>query len=225
MAVSATYPKLSGDWLRHELDPRLYRKQVTILAATGNLKTGSVLGAVDVAGATSAAKAGGNTGGGTLTVDVTTPVLVGAKAGVYTVRNVGVVANAGQFEVKDPDGAVLGVYAIGGAAFANQIKFAMADVGTDFALGDGFDITVAAGSKKWVWYNPTVANGAQTPDGILLHAVDASGGSDVQAVVVTGHAEIVAQNLDWHTSVDDAPKKAAGLVLLEKLGFVARQLA
>lgn len=225
MSVSATYPKLSGDWLRHELDARLNREGVTILAATGNLKTGSVLAKALVAGATSAAKAGGNTGGGTLTLDAVTPVLAGAKPGVYTVRNVGVVANAGQFLVRDPDGIDLGVYAIGGPAFANGIKFAMADVGTDFALGDGFDITVAAGSTKWVWYDPTAVNGAAVPAGILLHGVDASGGSDVEAVVVTGHAEIVAQALDWGPAVNDANKKAAGVALLAKLGFRARHLA
>lgn len=225
MAVVSNYPKLSGDWLRHELDPRLNREAVKILAATGNLITGSVLAKVLVAGATSAAKAGGNTGGGTLTVDGATPVLAGAKPGVYTVRNIGVIANAGQFLVRDPDGIDIGVYAIGGPAFANQIKFAMADVGTDFALGDGFDITVAVGSSKWVWYDPTAVNGAAAPGGILLHGVDASGVSDVDGVVVTGHAEIVGLNLTWGPAVDDANKKAAGLALLAKFGFKARAIA
>jgi len=224
MAVVSNFPKLSSEWLVHELDSRMHRKQGTILAATGNLPTGAVLGKITVAGASSAAKSGGNTGGGSLTLDVTTPVLADAKAGVYTVRCVGLVANGGLFEVRDPDGVVLGSYTIGGAAFAKHIKFAMADSGTDFALGDGFDITIAAGSGKLAYYDPTAVNGAATPYGILLDARDVSGGSDVAGVVVTGNAEIIALGLTWGAAVDDAPKKAAGLVLLEKLGFIGRQL-
>jgi hypothetical protein len=224
MAVVSTYPKLSGDWLRHEKDARLNRKQVTILSGTGNLVTGAVLGKITVAGASSAAKAGGNTGGGTLTPDVTTPVLKDAKPGVYAVRCIGLVANGGLFSVTDPDGVVIGTYTIGGPAFAKHIKFAMADVGTDFAVGDGFDVTVAAGSGKVAYYDPTAVNGCATPFGILLDGRDAST-ADAPAVVVTGEAEIVALNLTWGAAVDDGDKKATGLALLAKLGFQARQLA
>jgi len=50
MAVVATYPNLSSDWLRHELDSLLYREEVTILAGAGNLKTGAVLGKITASG-------------------------------------------------------------------------------------------------------------------------------------------------------------------------------
>lgn len=93
--------------------------------------------------AASAAKSGGNTGGGTLTLDGTTPVLAGAKPGVYTVRCVALKTDGGQFIVVDPDGISLG-QAIVGTTFSNKIKFALADSGTDFAIGDGFDVTVTA---------------------------------------------------------------------------------
>lgn len=46
MALLATYPTLSQDWLKHELDPRLFRKQITIAAGTGDVITGTVLGVV-----------------------------------------------------------------------------------------------------------------------------------------------------------------------------------
>ncbi|MGE0022103.1 MAG: head decoration protein [Hyphomicrobium sp.] len=225
MAVVSNYPKLSADWLRHEKDARLHRKQVTILAATGNLATGAVLGQILAGAATSAAKAGGNTGGGSLTLDATTPKLVGVKAGVYKVRAIGLAANGGIFSVHDPDEIYIGNYTIGGPDFANQIKFAMADSGTDFAVGDGFDITVAAGSGKWAYYDPTAVNGCAVPRGILLDARDVSGGADVAGVVVTGEAEIVAIGLAWGAAVDDADKKSAGVALLAKLGFQTRQLS
>ncbi len=216
MPLTATYPRLSSEWLKHELDPQFGRAAITLLAASGNLVTGTVLAKITKGAATSAAKAGGNTGGGSLTLDVTTPVLAGSNPGVYTVRCAAVIANGGMFEVRDPNGVQLGVYNIGGAAFANQIKFAMADSGTDFALGDGFDITIAAGSGKWKKHIAGAVNGTEVAAGILLDATDASGAADVKAVAVIADARVTAEFLTWDTSVDDAPKKAAALAQLLK---------
>lgn len=46
MAVVANYPRLSGDWLRHELDPRLYRKSGSVVSGAGKLITGTVVGII-----------------------------------------------------------------------------------------------------------------------------------------------------------------------------------
>lgn len=221
----STFPKLRQDWLKHEHDSKLYRREVTILAAAGDLITGTVMGKITLGAASSAAKSGGNTGGGSLTLDVTTPILAGAKPGVYTVRCVTVVANGGVFEVRDPSGAQIGLYSIGGAAFASQIKFAMADSGTDFALGDGFDITIAAGSGKWKKHVAGAVNGTEVAAGILLDGRDVSGGSDVKGVIVDGPAEVVSLELTWDSSVDDSTKKNAALAQLALLGIVTRRLA
>lgn len=219
MPIGQTYTmgKFAHEWLKHELSSELGRKVETLLSGVGNLKTGSVLGKVTVAGASSAAKAGGNTGGGSLTLDGA-PVLAGAKAGVYKVRCVNLVANAGLFSVTDPDGVLLGMYQSGAAAFEKHIKFVMADVGTDFAVGDGFDITVAAGSGKLVWYDPNAVNGAADPYGILLNAADAAS-ADQKCVVITRDAVINPLALTWGAAVDDAGKKSAGLVKLAKFGI------
>jgi len=109
----------------------VYRSAAGALAATQGVAT-----------ATPAAKSGGNTGGGTITMDITTPVGAGAKEGVYTVRCIAAASNSGTFRVLDPDGFNLGDIAVGGT-FDNDIKFVIADVGTDFIVGDGFDVTVA----------------------------------------------------------------------------------
>src|SRR5581483_1841128 len=124
------------------------REVVTIVSGAGVLDVGTVLGKITKGAASSAAKAGGNTGGGTLTLDPTTPILAGAKPGVYKVRCVGLVANGGVFSVVDADGIQIGTAYVG-VTFANQIKFALADSGTDFAVDDGFDVTIAVGSGKW----------------------------------------------------------------------------
>lgn len=50
MPVTATYPRLGHDWLKHELDPRLFRETVTVVSGAGNLATGSVLGIITASG-------------------------------------------------------------------------------------------------------------------------------------------------------------------------------
>lgn len=261
----------------------LINKGVTLLAGQGTLKRGSVIGIITVGAATAAAKTGGNTGNGTLTMDGTTPILSGAQSGVYSVRCVGVVptatgtptaaaksggntgngtitmdattprlsnaipgvytvrcitanTNAATFELRDPngnqiqdvalsgagataafatqvkfvitdgttdfavgdgfditvakedletfrvtapDGDVIGEVAAGGT-FSNQIKFAVADGTTDFVIGDGFDITVAVGSKKGKLCNRTAVDGSQIADCVL--AADTDTTADALAV-------------------------------------------
>lgn len=92
-----------------------------------------------------AGAAGANTGNGTITLDATTPILAGAKVGVYSIKCIAAAADGGTFRVSDPDGYVLGdiVMATGAGAFANDIKFALADGSSDFIVGDGFKVTVA----------------------------------------------------------------------------------
>lgn len=104
---------------------------------------GFVTAGVGVLEAASAAKAGGNTGNGTLTLDAVTPVLAGAKEGVYTVRLTAAAANGGTWTVEDPDGNVIGEVNVG-QTFSDDVKFTTADGGVDFIVGDGFDITVSA---------------------------------------------------------------------------------
>lgn len=118
--------------------------EAQVYVRVANASSGKPIGGIEAAletAAVSAAKAGGNTGNGTNTLDVTTPVLANAQVGVYTIRCVTAAANSGTFEVKDPKGQSLGQYVVG-ATFADQIKFVIADGATDFIVGDGFDVTV-----------------------------------------------------------------------------------
>jgi hypothetical protein len=157
-------------------------RAITLLSGQ-NLTRGAVLGRISVGSATSAAKAGGNTGNGTLTMDVATPVRNGAKVGVYQVRFTVAAANNGTFIVRDPDGNQIGtvVMAGGTGAFDDDIRFAIADGASDFIVGDGFDITVAAGSGKYVLSVAAATDGSQVPDLILAEATNASAG-DVATV-------------------------------------------
>jgi hypothetical protein len=165
----------------------LMSRQITLVSGENRIR-GSVLGKVASGAASSAAKSGGNTGTGTLTMDVSTPVRAGAKPGVYQVRFIAAATNNGTFRVTDPDGFVLGdvVMAAGAGAFDNDLKFAVADGGTDFIVGDGFDITVAAGSGKFKLSAAAAVDGSAVPGCILAEDCDASAGDKVTVAYFGG---------------------------------------
>lgn len=162
-------------------------RKITLLSGQNCIR-GTLLGKISGGAATSAAKAGGNTGDGTLTPDVTTPVRAGAKVGVYTVRFTAAATDNGTFRVTDPDGFALGdvVMAGGAGAFDNDVKFAVADGATDFIVGDGFDITVAAGSSKYIKSLSAAVDGSQAPAVLLSEDCDASAGDKVTVAYFKG---------------------------------------
>lgn len=180
---------------------------------------GLVVGKIAVGAATPAAKSGGNTGNGVLTMDATTPVLAGAKPGVYMLRVVSAASNGGTFRVTDPEGFVLGEVAVG-STFSNDIKFSVADGSSDFIVGDGFDVTVAVGSGKYAPLTLTGNNGSEKAAAILLENVDASA-ADKRVVLLARHAEVVLQSLVWPVGITTEQKNAA-LAALETKGIVAR---
>lgn len=131
---------------------------------------------------TRAAKAGGNTGGGTLTlaspaygasveagvyqvrciggtyagvgalragaggdgsIAMASPSTgVGAVEGVYTATCIIEASNGGTFLIEDPNGVTIGAVAVG-EAYDGQIKFTISDGSADFEIGDVFEITVS----------------------------------------------------------------------------------
>lgn len=172
--------------------PLVTGEQVTLISGAGALLRGTILGRITAGAATSAVKASGaNTGNGTFVIDVTTPTLAGAVPGIYTLRCIEAVVNGGKFELKSPTGQSLGVYIIpAGAgnniAIANQIKGVLTDAATDFIVGDGFDITVPAGSGKMKPAVKTALDGSAVPVAILTDDVDATAADKKCGVYLTG---------------------------------------
>lgn len=217
--VTATEPQHRAEHIVGPIDINHSNEQRTV-ASGQNLVAAHVVGAIEARSATSAAKAGGNTGNGTLTLDATTPVRTGAKAGVYRVRLITTATDGGTFRVEDPDGLVIGDVAVG-ATFDDDVKFATADGSTDFALGDGFDITVpAVGQGKLKEYNPANTDGSEKVHGVLWDAVDASAADAPGVATVRGPVNMVAANLKWFSGATTA-QKAVALAELKALGIVA----
>ena len=193
-------------------------KAITIASGAGLLTKGTVLGKITKGAASSAEIAAGNTGDGTLTLDETTPILAGAKAGVYKARVIraalaqvgttpAVPAQKALVELKDPDGNVLEVFDLptsAGITISNHIKFAMVEGSTPFELGDGFDITIAAGSGKYAAYNASAINGTEKAVLILGENADDATSADVKAIAyVSGHFNTAAlTGLDAAARVD-----------------------
>jgi len=127
-----------------------------------SLVRGTVLGQVKTSTPTTGVIAG--TGNGTMTA-----VSGGAKTkrGNYVATCIEVVAHGGIFEVKNPDGIILGqVSILGGAGgtgvfTSDEINFTLTDGATDFAAGDTGTIAVADGVPATVVVTGT-GNGTLT---------------------------------------------------------------
>lgn len=174
----------------------------TVSISAGTLVRGTVLGRKTAATASAAATAG-NTGNGVFTLDGTTPILGDAQDGIYLVTCTAVATNSGTFRVTDPHGDVLGDVVVG-STFANQIKFAIADGGADFIVGDSFKVTVSLTAGSYVAAVKTATDGSQHPCAILADAADASGGSVNAPVYLMGEFNSSAITLDASFSVAEA---------------------
>lgn len=177
-------PSLTRKIIRSGLMPSV--TEPGVLVTGQNLTAGSVLGAMTIDPTAVVVVIGaGNTGNGVFTEDAVTPVLAGAKVGIYNVTNIQVIANAGLFQVTDPDGVVIGLYNVG-ETFENQIKFAIADGATDFVVGDTFSVEVSAGSGKLKLVNSANIDGSAIPYGILVDDTDATDSDQPIETYLTG---------------------------------------
>lgn len=197
-----------------------HNDSITVLSGQ-NLVAGAVIGAVPAGTSASAAKSGGNTGDGTFVLDATTPILPRAKEGVYTLRCITAATNGGVFRLEDPDGIVLGDFTITGGAggtvtVSEQIKGVITDGATDFAVGDGFDITISALTEKIAEYDPAGTNGSQIVRGILYDAVDATSADTAGVIVARGPLIVNANDLTWKSGMTTAQKTTAKAALLTR---------
>lgn len=222
--TALTEGRHTGEGILSEARGHRSRDNITIASGAGIIAPMTVLGMVS-AGAAVAAAGGGNTGNGTLVMDVTTPVLSGVQPGVYRLT----FATLTTVELADPNGDAIDVIAIGGAegnavTVANQIKAALTQGATPFAIGDTFTVTVAAGSGEYV-PSPNAADpdypGAEVACAICIYGGDATSAA-VEVAGLTGDAEVVAGCLSYDASVDDAGKKAAKVEQLRAAGIKAR---
>lgn len=211
MGIVLTEGAHTAEHLVSEANGTRSREIITVLSGQ-NLSRGAVLGRITAGAATAAAKAGGNTGNGTISAITR---LAGAKTGVYTVRFTAATA----FNVEDPNGDVIGSGATG-AAFSDDVSFTITAGGNAFVAGDGFDITVAEGSGKYKALDTAATDGSQIAAGVLYAAVDATS-ADQKGVANVRDTEVNAGLLVWPSGISN-PNKAAALAALAAIGIIAR---
>lgn len=168
--------------------------------------------------ATSAsAVAGTNTGNGTMGAIA---VSNAAKSGDYVLKVTKAATNAGDFQVTDPDGHVVGLGTVAVAFSGGGLAFTLADGSTDFAVGDTFVITVAAGSGNYAMHDPSGIDGREDAVAILFDAVDATL-VNKPGVSIERMAEVNGDEITWKTGIS-ADDKAAGIESLKALSVIVR---
>jgi hypothetical protein len=210
-----------GDWLKWETENHYSREAVTVLAGSGAdrvLTTGMVLGRVTKGAATGAAVAG-NTGNGTITAAPT--VGVAAKPGVYRLVCIEPATDAGKFSVEDPDGVLIGIATVA-VEFTTHLTFTIADGSTDFAAGDAFTITVAAGSGKVKQIDFAATDGSDAASGLLLLDTTAPDGADKSGVAIVRNAIVSDNGITWPAGATTNQKNAA-IAQLKAAGILVRQ--
>jgi hypothetical protein len=210
-----------GDWLKYEWENQYSREAVTVLAGSGAVRallSGMVLGRITKGAATGAAVAG-NTGNGTITAAPT--VGAAAKPGVYQLVCIEPATNAGKFTVEDPDGILIGVATVG-VAFTTHLTFTIADGSTDFASGDAFTITVAAGSGKVKQIDFAAADGGDIASSVLLIDATAPDAVDKAAVAIVRNAIVSDNGITWPAGATTNQKNAA-IAQLKNAGILVRQ--
>jgi len=176
-----------------------------------------VLGQITKATTATPAAVAGNTGDGTIG---TVTIGAGAKAGVYKVTCVEPAMDAGEFIVEDPDGVNVGVATVASEFTGGGLTFTVADGATDFASGDAFTITIAAGSGKYKEYNPANTDGSESAVAVLLDAVDATG-ADKDGVAIARDAEVKSGALEWFSGATSNQKTTGEGELKANAGIIA----
>lgn len=182
---------------------KLVTQPITILSGQGVVKRGTVMGQQTSGAATAAAKSGGNTGNGTCTAVSSRG---GALTGVYKVRCTVAGTNTATFDLYSPTGNLIDQQIITGSGLTavflnNHLGFTLTDGGTDFIVGDGFDITVAAASLKYLISIATATDGSQVPSAITVDQYDATSADALAGAYFMGEFNGNAMTFDASWSV------------------------
>lgn len=181
-----------NDILKWEQVNLFSREKVTVLSGQ-DLPVGAVVGKVKSVCPTTGTADGGNTGNGTCT-SVTSGDEV--KIGTYTLLCIVAAANAGTFEVRNPEDHTLGQATVAVAYTSEELNFTLNDGSTDYAVGDKFTIAVTAGTGKVTRITFDAVDGSEDPAGFVIADYDASL-ADKLGVAIVRDALIDPSELAW----------------------------
>lgn len=184
---------------------------------TYTVDTSQTASSTTVTATSASVAAGSNTGNGVMGAIT---VSNDAKPGDHILKITKAGTNVGDFQVVDPDGYMVGNGTVAVAFAGGGLAFTLADGSTDFAVGDTFTITVAAGSGNYAMHDAAGIDGRNSAVAILFDAVDATLAS-VDGVGITRAAEVNADEITWKTGISDG-NKTAGIASLAALNIIVR---
>lgn len=211
----------AAEFLMSEGPRAISRDNITI-AASQSFAPGTLLAALSVVAEAEAEVTVSPDSKGAMTL-ASPAVSAAVKDGVYKVVCIEPASDAGTFEVYDPAGVMVGVAKVG-VAFAGEIKFTIADGGTDFAAGDVFEVTVSlptSGGIEYVAHDPDAADGSQVPSAIALYGAETGADETVQIAAITRQAEVNGNILSWAEGIT-ADQKADAIQALARRSIIVR---
>ena len=186
-------------------------------AGTYTVGTSQTASSTTITATSASVVAGTNTGNGAMgAVTVSNAAIPGAY--VLTIKKAA--TNAGDFQVVNPNGVMVGNGTVAVAFTGGGLAFTLADGATDFAVGDTFTITVAAGSGNYAMHDNSGTDGRETAAAILFDAVDATL-ANAAGVSIARNAEVNADEITWKTGMSDG-NKTAGIASLATRGVIVR---
>lgn len=141
------------------------RDVVTYNGTAATLQVGTVFGSYISSPVGTAGTIVG-TGNGTMGT-ITMTATLGLQLGTYILKIIKATTNAGDFQLLDPFGAVVGTGTVGTVFNQAGFSFTLADGSTDFVLGDYIPIVVT-GTKKYKIVEATATDGSQVASAVFI---------------------------------------------------------
>lgn len=225
-ALISTEATRIGNVVKYEFEPSIgyCRKAVTAYESGAKTYTiGTVLGKTLVSGSAAAVAGSGNTGNGTMgSITVSSH----ARIGTYTLRINVANTNAGAFEIRNQNGALVGTGNVASAFVGGGLAFTLADGSTDFAVGDTFTITVT-GTEKYKILENTASDGSATFSGVYIGSASGFGSLSVSATTDTtvivlerGPVRLAKEALTFGASIDTTAEKEAIYSQMAAVGII-----
>lgn len=167
MTIIATDGNRFSAVVKHEYAPAsaFCRDAITYNGTAVTLQVGAVLGAF-IASPVGTAGANVGTGNGVMGA-VTASATLGLELGTYIVKITKAVTNAGDFEVLNPSGRVVGLGQVATAFSQDGLAFTLADGATDFVACDYIPIVVT-GTVKYKLCEATATDGSQVAKAVFI---------------------------------------------------------
>jgi hypothetical protein len=191
-----------------------------VIAASQEIKPGSVLGKRAISTDVVAAASAGEDNTGDATIAMASPAVTSkVKDGRYS----GIAVDATHVRWEDPDGKEIGTSTHGAAFAKGGVKFTITAGSSANVAGDTFaiDVAVDAGDFEYGAHDPAATDGFELAAALALYPASTGAGESAKISAVTRLAEVNGKLLVWADAITDAQKADAVQALADR-GIIVR---